>query len=180
MNEENQEFVGQFGALERITFVSDLLKKQIEIRNMLDLRTNIMIGFNSALIVFFATSFNSDWARGIFFITAMLTVGLSFLFAVFALKPSHLITKKGQEESLFYHHKICSKEIEDYRQEIMDTIKDEAKVYANYALEIYNLTKYSNVPRKFYLNWSIRILFYGVIVSILLYGASALWAMMIG
>lgn len=169
---ENTSWDGEFGALERVTFMSDLLNKQVEIRNMLDLRTNIMIGFNSALIVFFATSFNAEWARGIFFFAALLTVVISMFFALMALKPSHFATKKGQKESLFYHHQICTMTEEEYRREIKDALADEDKIYDTYVREVYNLTKYSNVPRKFYLNSSIRVLFYGIFISLILYGIS--------
>ncbi len=167
---EELKWSGEFGALERVTFMSDLLNKQVEIRNMLDLRTNIMIGFNSALVVFFATNFQATWASGIFFIAAMISVVVSMLFALLALKPSHFSTKKGQKESLFYHHKISSDSEEEYRAEIRKVLSNEDSIYDNYIKEIYNLTKYSNVPRKFYLNWSIRFLLYGILVSVALYG----------
>lgn len=171
---ENIKWNGEFGALERVTFMSDLLNKQVEIRNMLDLRTNIMIGFNSALAIFFATNFQSILKGGIFFIAALLTVIISMIFALLALKPSHFATKKGQKESLFYHHKICAHSEEAYRDDILKVLSNEDSIYDNYIKEIYNLTKYSNVPRKFYLNWSIRILLYGVLVSVVLYGLSLL------
>lgn len=163
------KFHGGFSAYERSVFMSDLLNKQVEIRNMLDLRTNIMIGFDSALIFFLATNFNSDWAKSIFFVAALSAVVISMFFALMALKPSHFSTKKGQKESMFYHHEIVSKSPEAYRDEVFKTLADENKVYEAYTLEIYNITKYSNVPRKFYLNWSIRILLYGVFLSLALY-----------
>lgn len=176
-NNEKTKWDGEFGALERVTFVSDLLNKQVEIRNMLDLRTNIMIGFNSALIVFFATNFRSDWSGGLFFVMAIIVVAVSMFFALMALKPSHFVTKKGQNESLFYHHKICAKTEEGYRLEVRAVLGNEDHIYDNYIREVYNLTKYSNVPRKFYLNWSIRVLLYGVLTSVVVYGISLLPAL---
>jgi len=163
-----------FGAFERIHFMSDLLEKQVEIRNMLDLRTHIMIGFNSALIVFFATSFGEDWAKSIFFATALISVVVSLLFSIMALKPSHFTTKKGQKESLFYHHHICAKSPEEYQTEVRAALENERQIYDSYITEVYNLTKYSNVPRKFFLNWSIRILFYGIVFSLTLSGIALL------
>lgn len=168
-NPENNHWQGEFGALERVTFMSDLLNKQVEIRNMLDLRTNIMIGFNSALIVFFATNFDANWAKSIFFITALIAVVISLIFALMALKPSHFTTKKGQTESLFYHHQIDRSSEDEYQKLVLSNLKDENKIYDTYILEVYNLTRYSNVPRKHFLNWSIRALFYGVLLSVSLY-----------
>ncbi|MEI6039934.1 MAG: Pycsar system effector family protein [Candidatus Berkelbacteria bacterium] len=166
---EEIKWDGEFGALERITFVSDLLNKQVEIRNMLDLRTNIMIGFNSALIVFFASNFKAEWANSVFFVAALAAIVISMLFALMALKPSHFVSKKGQKESLFYHHQIDSKSEEAYKKEILETMGDETKIYSAYILETYNLTSFSNVPRKYYLNWSIRVLLYGIFISLALY-----------
>ncbi len=171
---EEIKWDGELGALERVTFVSDILNKQIEIRNMLDLRTNIMIGFNSALIVFFATNFEAQWAQSVFFIAALISVVISMFFALMALKPSHFATKKGQSESLFYHHQISGKSEDEYQKQVLDTLANENKIYDAYILETYNLTKYSNVPRKFYLNWSIRVLLYGVFISLFLYFVSFL------
>ena len=168
-NKEKTSWVGEFGALERVSFLSDLLNKQVEIRNMLDLRTNIMIGFNSALIIFFAASFKGNLAENLLLILFLGVIFISMLFALMALKPSHFVTKKGQEDSLFYHHKICSKDHEEYHQEIFAALKNEDKIYDAYVLEVYNLTRYSNIPRKFYLNWSIRSLFYGSILAVVIY-----------
>jgi hypothetical protein len=178
--ENTIKWAGEFGALERVTFMSDLLSKQVEIRNMLDLRTNIMIGFDSALIVFFATNFDAIWAENVFFFVAIVAVVISMFFALMALKPSHFTTKRGQTESLFYHHQICAKDEKAYRDEIREALGDEDKIYDAYTLEVYNLTKYSNVPRKFFLNWSIRILLYGVFISLLLYGLTALPPILMG
>lgn len=169
---EELKFNDGMGAYERSMFVSDLLNKQVEIRNMLDLRTNIMIGFNSALIVFFATSINAKWANGVFFLAAIITVSISMFFALMALKPSGSFSKKGQKESLFYHHEIEKRTQEEYKKEIFATLNDENKVYETYILEVYNLTKYSNVPRKYYLNNSIRVLLYGIFISLIVYGIS--------
>jgi hypothetical protein len=168
------KFHGGFSAYERSHFVSDLLNKQVEIRNMLDLRTNIMIGFDSALIVFFATNFNAAWAHSIFFVAALIAVIISMFFSLMALKPSHFVTKKHQHESLFYHQEISQKTEDEYKAQIFATLADENKVYESYILEVYNLTKFSNMPRKYYLNWSIRVLLYGVFISLALFLISLL------
>lgn len=171
---EKMKLPGQFGALERLTFVSDLLKKQIEIRNMLDLRTNIMIGFNSALVVFLAANFDSGWFGSVFFVVFLGVVIISMFSAVMALKPSHFSSKRGQKESFFYHHHISRMSEEEYKKEIFAVLTDEQEIYDNYVREIYNLTRYSNVPRKFYLNLSIRILLYGILIALFLHGLSIL------
>lgn len=161
-----------FGVYEKMVFVSDLLNKQVEIRNMLDMRSNIMIGFNSALVVFFIANFHDTLAKNVFFILGLVVVFASMFCAIMALKPSHFVTKKGQAESLFYHHYIASKELAEYRHDIYAALEHEHNIFNSYILETYNLTRFSNMPRKTYLNLSIRILIYGMAGSVGIYAIS--------
>lgn len=64
--------------------------------------------------------------------------------------------------------------MESYRKEIHQVLRDENKIYDAYITEIYNMTRYSNVPRKIYLYASIRVLIYGIGLVLLLYGFSFL------
>lgn len=156
--------------LSKVTFMGHLLDKQVEIRNTLDLRTSIVIGFDSALIAFVATGFHDKIFSSPFLMGILGVFIVSLLFAIIALKPPHYQTQKGQHESIFYHHYIERKDMEDYRKEIHDTLKDEQKIYDAYITETYNLTKYSNIPRKLYLYLSIKTLIYGIAIVIFIYG----------
>lgn len=168
-SEELIDFAKGFGVLEKITFVSDLLKKQNEIRNMLDMRSNIVIGFNSALIVLFTSRLYDDLSNNIIFLVPVAVFGISLALSIIALKPPKFLTKKGQAESVFYHHYIESKPIDEYRKVVYDAIYDEKKIFDAYITETYNMTKYSNIPRKRYLYASIRALIYGICFSIFAY-----------
>jgi len=159
--------------------MDSLLDKQTEIRNMLDVRSNIVIGFDSALIIVFVTTFHdtlmTNWIGWI----VLGTLLASLLCAIIALKPPHCQSKKGQKESLFYHHYIESKTLQEYKAEIHGVLKNKNQIFDAYIQEIYNLTNYSNIPRKLYLYLSIRILLYGLIVSVLAYGLTVFWSMFI-
>jgi hypothetical protein len=168
-DQELIDFAKGFGVLEKVTFVSDLLKKQNEIRNMLDMRSNIVIGFNSALIVLFATSVQSDLGNNVIFLIPIAAFGVSLALSIIALKPPRFLTKRGQAESVFYHHYIDSQPLEEYRKAVYDALYDEKKIFDSYITETYNLTKYSNIPRKRYLYASIRALIYGICLSIFAY-----------
>ncbi|OGD56661.1 hypothetical protein A2V71_03525 [Candidatus Berkelbacteria bacterium RBG_13_40_8] len=165
--------------LSRVTFMDSLLDKQNEIRNTVDVRTNIVIGFNAAVVAFLVVGLRDQLFTNIFLLMILSVFVISLLLAIIALKPPHLQTKKGQKESLFYHHYIESKDAEDYRKEIHQTLADENEIYDAYITEVYNLTKYSNIPRKLYLYLSIRTLIYGMAFVILIYGfwyLFSLWA----
>lgn len=157
--------------LSKMTFMDSLLDKQTEIRNMLDVRSNIVIGFNSALIVLLVTYFRDHLSGNPVFWILLGSLVLSLLLAIVALKPPHTSTQKGQTESLFYHNYINSMELEEYRQKIHGVLKDEKQIFDAYITEVYNMTAYSNVPRKRFLYSSLRVLIYGLSIAILVYVA---------
>lgn len=160
---------GEFGFLERVTFLDSVLDKQSEIRNMLDVRSNIIIGFNSALIVFMAANFSRELSKNPFLLGALGVVILSLFAAIVALRPPHLDTKKGQKESIFYHNNIDKETQKEYRDKLFETLSAQTNIYDAYALEIYNITHFSNVPRKYYLYLSIKILIYGLASIMVIY-----------
>jgi len=173
IDKEVRELDSDIDVLSRVTFMDSLLDKQQEIRNTVDLRTSIIVGFNTAVIAFLV-GFHDQLLTNIFLLIILGIFIISLLFAIIALKPPLFSTKKGQHESLFYHHYIETKDMEDYRKEIHETMKDENKIYDAYITEIYNLTKYSNIPRKYYLYLAIRVLIYGIFLVTIAYCVSLL------
>jgi len=159
--------------LSQVTVLSDLLKKQNEIRNVLETRANTIIGLNSVLILFLINYHNSS-ISGATYIVALATLILSLFCALLAIKPPTFLRKKGQEESIFYHDHISSHGYEKYHEEANSVVNDKQKIFDSYILESYNLSKYSNVPKKFYAHLSLRILIYGVFLTILTYIISGL------
>lgn len=155
--------------LSKVSFLDSLLDKQTEIRNMLDMRSNIVIGFNSAIIVIVAAYFREDLTNNPVLWVLLVILITSLFLAIIALKPPHYQTDKGQAESLFYHHYIESKDMEEYRAEIHKALRDESQIFDAYITEVYNLTKYSNIPRKFYLYASLRVLIYGLVIVLAVY-----------
>lgn len=163
--------------LSQVTFMDSLLDKQTEIRNLLDVRSNIVIGFNSALIVILVTYFKERLMESPALWVLLATLILSLFLAIVALKPPHYHSKKGQKESLFYHHYIDSKNIDEYRREIHQALENKDQIFDAYITEVYNITKYSNVPRKFYLYSSLRVLIYGIGLVILVFLISFIYSL---
>lgn len=165
--------------LSKITFMDSLLDKQTEIRNLLDVRSNIVIGFNSALIVILVTYFRQSIVENPVLMILLGVLVASLLLAIIALKPPHFSTKKGQKESLFYHHYIDERSLEDYRTQIHGVLRDENQIYDAYITEVFNITKYSNIPRKLYLYSSLRVLIYGIGFVSLIYGIDFIFKLLI-
>lgn len=158
--------------LSKVTFMDSLLDKQTEIRNVLDTRSNIVVGFDSALVVLLVTYFREHLSDTPVLWMLLIILITSLLLAIIALKPPHYSTKKGQHESIFYHHYIDAKEVEEYRGEIHKVLSDRKAIFDAYITEIYNLTKYSNIPRKIYLYSSLRVLIYGFLLVLVVYVAT--------
>ena len=164
-----KDFESGFGALERINFMSDLLSKQNEIRNILDTRASIIIGLNSALLIFLVGEYKNIAANSAYLITALImlsAVFISVICSILALKPPASKTKKGQEESIFYHHHIDDKPLNGYMAEVHNALESERKIYNEYIKETYNLTVYSNIPRKYYISLAIKALIYGLLLAV--------------
>ncbi|AKM82215.1 TPA: hypothetical protein DD449_03865 [Candidatus Berkelbacteria bacterium] len=166
---EVERVENEIDTLSKVTFMDSLLDKQTEIRNMLDVRSNIVIGFNSALIVLLVTYFRDNIDGNPVFWVLLSALILSLFLAIVALKPPHTTTKKGQKESLFYHHHINAMDLDEYRKEIHKALDDERQIYDAYITEVYNITCYSNIPRKRFLYSSLRVLIYGMMLAILIY-----------
>ncbi len=152
--------------------LADLMRKQNEIRNMLDTRANIIIGFDSVLILFVISNYHDNLAKNIAFSVALVALFISLFCAILALKPPKFLSKKGQKESIFYHDYIASKGFSEYSEEVYDVLSDEQSAFDAYITEAYNLTKYSNAPKKFYTHLSIRVLIYGILLAIVVYAVT--------
>jgi hypothetical protein len=159
---------GNIDFRDQVNVVSDLLNKQREMRSILDTRANIMIGFNSGLILFLVNYRNANFT-GLSYAIALVTLLLSLLSAVLAVKPPQFLRKKGQDESFFYHNHIGSSDYKSYKNEVFDILGDKDKICESYILETYNMTKYSNQPKKFYAHLAIRILISGVCATLFIY-----------
>lgn len=175
IEDEVKDVERDIDTLSKVTFLDSLLDKQTEIRNLLDVRSNIVIGFNSAIIVLLVTYFKDKFLETPLLWMVMLILVTSLILAIIALKPPHYHSKKGQAESIFYHHYIVSKDMEDYRTEIHKVLGNEKYIFDAYISETYNLTKYSNIPRKMYLYASLRVLIYGLLFVVV--ASAVLWVM---
>lgn len=152
---------------DKIRFLTDILRKQIDLRNQIESRANVAIGFSTAVLAFaLSQSLQGRGDTGILVISA--TSILAILCGLLALKPPRLFSKKGQEQSVFYHTAIAEADAQRYSQKLKEVTLDEQKVIEQYAREIHNLTKYSIRLKKLFTNLSIQLLVFGLIVGVLI------------
>lgn len=154
-----------------VQFLNGTLNKGSELARHVDTQSNILIGVSSAIFVFAASRFggNGGWAFRILELSAALTA----LVALLAVHPPRFMRKRGQVESLLYHKKIAELDSsEAYCQELERVVGNERMIVAQYATEIYNLYKYSYLPKRLLYRTARNILLVGILLSLLVLFAS--------
>ena len=149
---------------DKIRFLTDILRKQIDLRNQLETRANVTMGF-SATIVAFTMNYFIQGKETFGSVIIMFASMLAILSSLLSLKPPKLFSRKGQKQSVFYHTAISSVSPEKYISSLQKITSNEKTVIEQYGLEIYNLTKHSIHYKKFFAHIAIQILVVGLIVG---------------
>ncbi len=149
---------------DKIRFLTDILRKQTALRNQIESRANITIGFSTAILAFtLSQSLQGKTNTGLIIILSFSILAL--LSGLLALKPLQLFTSKGQAQSVFYHTAIAKQDLATYTKKLKDITNSEQKVLEQYALEIHNMTYHSIRIKKFLSNLSIKLLVSGIIIG---------------
>ena len=165
VNKEKREKIIMFPG-DKIRFLTDILRKQIDLRNQLESRANVTMGF-SATIVAFTMNYFLQGKETIGSVIIMFASMLAILSCLFSLKPPKLFSRKGQRHSVFYHTAITGFSPEKYIETLQKLTQNEKTVIEQYGLEIYNLTKHSIYYKKFFAHLAIQILVIGLVVGTL-------------
>ncbi len=162
MKDKFQMFPG-----DKIRFLTDLLRKQTDLRNQIESRANIAIGFSAAILAFGLNNLISNKVTPAVITIASASV-LSILSGLLALKPPQFLSRKVQEQSVFYNTAIANNSRESYLKKVKYICEHEEEVVKQYTLEVYNLTRYSIRFKKWFTNLSIQILVLGLIFGVIL------------
>jgi len=156
---------GELRAQERIRFVADILTKQIALRNQIETRANIIIGFSIAISAFFLKNPSAEGMRaGVVILLG--ASSLAIIASLFALKPPRFLSKDLLEKSVFYHGTISDMNSQEYIQKIEEVSQSESEIIRQYSLETYNLSRYLIKYKNFFATLAIRILVVGFIVGV--------------
>ncbi len=128
----------------------------------IDTQTNVIVVLSSAIFVLaLPNSFREAQASWPYLILSLFS-GISVLVALFSLNPPAFMRKKGQKESVFYHHRIVElPSAETYFAELWPVLKDEKRLVNEYAVEIYNLCNFFYFPKRRLFNLSRNLLVTG-------------------
>lgn len=136
----------------------------------LDIQSNMTIVLSSAVLIFSASRLSQQNISNFSWSLLILCVfsALSALVALFAVNPPHFMRKKGQKESLFYHSAIARYDSpEEYFSNFYKMMESEKEYIKEATKEIYNLSRFSYLPKRTLSDLSRTILTVGFILSFL-------------
>jgi len=137
----------------------------------IDIQINNIVILSSALFAFSATGYLSGSPNAHYYLLILaLFSSLSAVAGLISLNPPSYFDKRGQKDSRLYSHGISSyKSPEEYHAAIKEMIADKEKTVEQYALEIYNLSKFLYLPKRKLFNLSRNLLVFGFLLSLVLF-----------
>jgi hypothetical protein len=143
------------------------LERMSEATQHLDHQTNIVIGISTAIFVFTASLLEKEEASLALFIM-MIFAASSSLAGLLAVHPPKYMRKRGQPESLLYR-KVVQRfaSAKHYEEAVTEAMASPSKIKEQYAIEIYNVSKYYYRPKRKLFHLSRKLLFYGIFLSLI-------------
>lgn len=152
--------------------LNGILQKMYSHAYQIDTQTNIIVALSSAIFIFSAQRVVSDGNQfHAYLLILALASSVAAIIGLLALNPPSYMRKKGQKESIIYHRDIASLEDwEEYHKRLQSMLDNgEEETVKQYAIEIYNLSKYSYLPKRKLFNKARDILVYGFLISFVLF-----------
>jgi hypothetical protein len=154
------------------TFVlNEILQKINSNAEHIDVQINSLVILSSAVFVFSAQYYlSSGSSQNIYALILAIFSSLASIVGLLALNPPRFMDKKGQKESALYVRHIASYTTqEEYSKKLCDVVSNEENVTDEYALEIYNLSKYSYLPKRNLFNMAKNYLIAGFLISLVMF-----------
>jgi len=145
--------------------LTNMMNKMVQDNSTLDNEINILLGLNSAIFVFTATQIerNPDSAA---ILTILIFSAIASLSALLAIHPPKIFRRSTDERSLLSPDKIMSMDsFSRYKNELETTFADREKIIEEYALTIWNFSRYRKSKRVLF-NISRNVLFLGISLSL--------------
>lgn len=172
MADENLKEIKEFKhEIDDVFVLNENLQKINQNAEHIDTQTNNLVILSSALFAFSATGFLSTNSQVHFYLLILaLFSSLSAITGLLALNPPEIFIGKRRAHSKFYSPGIAGyKSAEEYFESLKAMLADEKKTIEEYSLEIYNLAKFSYIPKRRLFNASRNILIAGFLLSLVLF-----------
>lgn len=145
-----------------IEFLGQMQNKSVTFTHQLDMQSSILIGITSAIFIFSLSEFFSGTKELALVILGIFSA-LSTFVALLAIHPPRFMRKAGQEESLMFSKKIANfPSAAVYKEELLKILDKPTELVDQYAVELYNLSKYYYRPKRNLFNFARNIILFGV------------------
>ena len=151
-----------------VEFLDGLSNKIIERTRNLDAQSNVIIGLSTGIFLLAINEvMNSEHLHITLSLVAFFSA-LSAIVALIAIRPPAWMVLKGQKQSLLYTQKIASfSSAKKYSRELIKILNCDEDIFHQYAIEIYNLSKYYYRPKRKLFAIARNIFLFGVIFSLI-------------
>ena len=147
-------------------FLDGLAQKTRSLADHIDTQTNILIGLSSAIFLFSLTIITTKENVELYFLILGLFSGVSAFISLLGVHPPKVMRKQGQEESLLYNKYIAGfANSKDYAGKLNEILGDRDAIVGQYAIEIYNLSKYYYRPKRKLFHLARNVLVAGIILT---------------
>lgn len=154
------------------TFIlNEVLQKVNGNTQHIDIQINNLVILSSALFAFSAQGFlTGDVKTHLYLLVLALFSSTSAIAGLLALNPPNFMDKRGQHDSKLYVHGITNhKSPQNYHEAIKDMMSSKDKTVEQYALEIYNLSTFSYLPKRRLFNLSRNLLIIGFVFGVIMF-----------
>ena len=154
--------------------LNEILQKINGNTEHIDIQINNLVILSSALFAFSAQGFLSvnggNASSHLYLLVLALFSSVAAIAGLMALNPPGFMDKRGQKDSKLYVHGIFNhKTPEEYHMAVREMIGSKEKTVEQYALEIYNLSKFSYMPKRRLFNLSKDLLISGFAIGVILF-----------
>lgn len=164
--EEIKEFKRE---IDDVFVLNENLHKINQNAEHIDIQINNLVILSSALFVFSTTGFLATNPQAHFYLLILaLFSSLASIVGLLALNPP-FIRKKRTDSKLYSPGIATFKSSEEYYEALKFMLADEKRTIEEYALEIYNLAKFSYVPKRRLFNLSRNVLIVGFLISLVMF-----------
>ena len=151
-----------------VAFLDGLSNKITERTRNIDSQSNVIIGLSTGVFILAINELMNSESLHITLSLVASFSALSAIVALVAIRPPAWMVLKGQKQSLLYTQKIANfSSANKYADELKKILKCDKDIFQQYAVEIYNLSKYYYRPKRNLFAVSRNIFLFGVIFSLI-------------
>ncbi len=163
-----EELQQKWPALLRGQILSATLNKLMVIMRLADQKAQVLIFLNSILVPVCLNSLNDTQYSGAA-IVSVVTAVLSIFAAMVCIYPKRKYRKSGHRDlNILHFNDIGHMKQDDFMDQFMPILNDGPKLCETVAKDIYDISRYSMIPKFFWLKISYAVFCFGNLIAIVI------------